>query len=128
VFQSTIKGLTQIDFPINIAISGSPIIVPPNQVGLNYKTNPPTLAMPTIVEKSQKISKTFKIKNTGIKDVVIGWKLFNMNDIQEQEGDIFKISIGKNTMYDSREMPYKMLFTATEPEVSHNSAFAINPE
>jgi hypothetical protein len=50
-------------------------------VGLNYKTIPPTLAMPTIVEKSQKISKTFKIKNTGIKDVEIDWKIYDLNEI-----------------------------------------------
>lgn len=66
---------------MRINISGSPVIVPNNQVGLNYNTVPPTLPMPTIVANSASamspnatrkgfvpaISKTFKIKNTGIK-------------------------------------------------------------
>lgn len=49
---SEIKGLHPVEFPISIGITGSPIVVPPNQVGLNYKTNPPTLPMPTIVTNS----------------------------------------------------------------------------
>ena len=32
-----------------IAITGSPIVIPPNQVGLNYNTMHPTMLMPTSV-------------------------------------------------------------------------------
>jgi hypothetical protein len=46
---SEIKGLSPVEFPISISISGSPIVIPPNQVGLNYKTSPPTLPIPTVV-------------------------------------------------------------------------------
>lgn len=49
---SEIKGLPPVEFPIIIGISGSPVVIPPNQVGLNYKTFPPTLPIPTIVANS----------------------------------------------------------------------------
>ena len=44
-----VKGLPPIKVPVRINISGSPVIIPANQVGLNYNTVPPTLPMPTIV-------------------------------------------------------------------------------
>lgn len=49
---SEIKGLGPVEFPINIQITGSPIVIPLNQVGLNYKTTPPTLPIPTVVTNS----------------------------------------------------------------------------
>ena len=49
---SKVKGLPDIAFPVRINISGSPVVIPPNQVGLNYNTIPPTLPMPTIVANS----------------------------------------------------------------------------
>lgn len=52
---SEVKGLPPIEFPISIAISGSPVVIPANQVGLNYKTIPPTVPMPTIVTNSAPI-------------------------------------------------------------------------
>jgi len=64
---SEIKGLPSVEFPISISISGSPVVIPLNQVGLNYKTTPPTLPMPTVVCNTQPIMKQFKIKNTGIR-------------------------------------------------------------
>lgn len=52
VLVSKVKGLPDMKFPVSISITGSPIRVPPNQVGLNYNTVPPTLPIPTIVAKS----------------------------------------------------------------------------
>ena len=49
---SEIKGLPLFKFPINVTINGSPLIIPENQVGLNYVTTPPTMAFPTIVDNS----------------------------------------------------------------------------
>jgi hypothetical protein len=70
---SKVKGLPDVEFPISISISGSPIRVPPNQVGLNYNTIPATLPIPTVVAKSKAVTKTFMIKNTGIKSVDVNW-------------------------------------------------------
>lgn len=33
--------------------------------------------MPTVVSKTKKVTKTFQIKNTGIKGVQINWKIFD---------------------------------------------------
>lgn len=76
-FNSTIKGLPQFEFPISIGISGSPIVIPVNQVGLNYKSTPPTLPMPCMIVNSQAQSKTFKLKNTGIRSIQVDWKIFD---------------------------------------------------
>jgi len=88
---ANVRGLPPVQFPVRINISGSPCIIPNNQVGLNYNTVPPTLPMPTIVANSAAasgansaskgfvpaISKTFKIKNTGIRSLQVDWKVFD---------------------------------------------------
>lgn len=74
---SKVKGLPNVMFPIAISITGSPVRIPPNQVGINYNTEPATLPMPTVVSKTKKVTKTFQIKNTGIKGVQINWKIFD---------------------------------------------------
>jgi len=55
VINANVKGLPQKNFPVRIAISGSPMIIPPNQVGLNYNTIPVSLPMPTVVANSAAI-------------------------------------------------------------------------
>lgn len=77
VIISKVKGLGEVQFPVSISITGSPVRIPPNQVGLNYNTIPPTLPIPTVVAKSKSVSKTFQIKNTGIKGVQIDWRIFD---------------------------------------------------
>lgn len=126
VLISEIKGLTQFKFPIYVSISGSPLIIPENQVGLNYFTSPPTMAFPTIVDNSPQISKTFKVKNIGIADVSIDWNMFDQRD-QTEKDELFNISIIKNIGFDSDENPYKLNFEIIEPEPSHNSPFEIEP-
>lgn len=76
-FFSTVKGLPQFEFPISIGISGSPIVIPVNQTGLSYKSTPPTLPMPAMVVNSQSHSKTFKLKNTGIRSIQVDWKIYD---------------------------------------------------
>jgi hypothetical protein len=77
IIVSKVKGLTDVMFPVSISITGSPVRIPPNQVGLNYNTIPPTLPVPTVVAKTKKVNKTFVIKNTGIKSVEINWRIFD---------------------------------------------------
>jgi len=77
VIISQVKGLGDIEFPVSISITGSPVRIPPNQVGINYNTIPPTLPIPTVVAKTKAVTKTFAIKNTGIKSVQIDWKIFD---------------------------------------------------
>ena len=72
-FSSLIKGLPEYQFPINIRISGSPLVIPDNQVGINYNSIPPAITFPTVVDNSPQLTKIFKVKNTGIADVKVDW-------------------------------------------------------
>lgn len=86
------------------------------------------MAMPTLVTNAPKISKRFKIKNTGIKDVNIDWKMFDKDlKTKEENKDYFDLKIIKNQGFDSKEMPFKIDLTAIEPEPSMNSPFEIYP-
>lgn len=139
---SKVKGLPDILFPVRINITGSPVIIPPNQVGLNYNSIPPTLPMPTIVantagikgDSSQRkgyvgaIQKTFKIKNSGIRSLQIDWRVFDQSDLDKVDNDVFSINVVKNQSFDKKRLPYKFQFTAVEPDESQNSPFEINPK
>jgi len=125
---SNVKGLQPFVFPVSIGISGSPIVIPVNQVGLNYKTTPPTLPMPSIVVNSQPITKTFKLKNTGIRAIQVDWKIYDSKDLEHGDEDIFSMNVIKNTGLDSNENPFKFNFGAIEHEESKNSAFEVTPK
>ena len=56
---SKVKGLPDVEFPVAISITGSPVLIPLNQVGLNYNPIPATLPIPTVVCRSKPVSKTF---------------------------------------------------------------------
>ena len=127
VFSSDIKGLDGFSFPINIKISGSPIVIPDNQVGLNYNKTPPCISFPTVVEQAPQQAKTFKIKNTGIADVSISWKIYDDRDRVNSTEDIFDIKIVKNNAFDNKDQPYKLDFNFNEPEDSLGSAYEIEP-
>jgi hypothetical protein len=58
---------------------------------MNYNSYPPSIPFPVIVNNSPQLHKTFKIKNTGIADVKLDWKIFDSRDIKEEKGDIFDI-------------------------------------
>jgi hypothetical protein len=72
-----VKGLPDVEFPVSISITGSPVRVLPNQVGINYNTIPPTLPIPTVVARTKQVSKTFELKNSGIKAVEVDWRIFD---------------------------------------------------
>ena len=122
-----VKGLPPVKFPVRINISGSPVVIPPNQVGLNYNTLFPTLPMPTVIANTFQIHKSFKIKNTGIRSLQVNWKIFDQKDLDSVEMDAFKLSIIKNASYDKALFPFKFNFSAIEPEVSQDSVFHIEP-
>lgn len=141
---ANVRGLPAVEFPVRINISGSPCIIPNNQVGLNYNTVPPTLPMPTIVANSAAgspnatsssgkgfvpaISKTFKIKNTGIRSLQVDWKVFDQADLDRADNDTFDIRVAKNQSFDKKRYPYKFQFTALEPEETQNSPFEVFPK
>ena len=67
-----VKGLGVHEIPVSLTIKGSPIIIPKNQIGLQYRQDPPTLCVPPVLQNSPTMTKTFKIHNTGIRDVSLG--------------------------------------------------------
>jgi hypothetical protein len=107
---SFVEGLGLVDFPVRINISGSPIVIPNNQVGLNYNTRFPTLPMPTIVANSQPIKKSFKIRNTGIRSLQVDWSIFDKKDLESADTDPFKLAIAKNQSFDKAKYPFKFDF------------------
>lgn len=123
-----VKGLPPVEFPCRISISGSPVVIPPNQVGLNYNTMNPTMLMPTTVANTSAFSKVFKIKNTGIRALDVDWRIFDQKDLNNSETDAFKINIEKNQSFDKKKFPFKFNFTAVEPAETKNSAFEITPK
>lgn len=88
------------------------------------------MAFPTVVDNSPQLTKSFKIKNTGIADVIIDWKMFDERDQvnKKADEDLFKITIDKNTGFDSEENPFRLKFDLIEPEPSLGSAFQIEPQ
>eukprot|EP00826_Nyctotherus_ovalis_P036803 TRINITY_DN3297_c0_g1_i5.p1 TRINITY_DN3297_c0_g1~~TRINITY_DN3297_c0_g1_i5.p1 ORF type:complete len:377 (-),score=105.03 TRINITY_DN3297_c0_g1_i5:435-1565(-) len=82
---------------------------------------------PTVMNGG-KVTKSFKIKNTGIQDVVIDWKIFDLQDIVgNTESDLFTLSLGKSE--GNAADPYKIDFEAVEPkEESKDSPFTVIPK
>ena len=104
-------------------------MIPENQVGINYDGTPPAITFPTVVDNSPQLSKTFRVKNTGIADVMVDWKLFDDHDREDmREWDMFDISIVKNSTFDSNNMTYKLNFAMIEPPESTESPYEIEPK
>ena len=115
VIMSKVKGLGDVFFPVSISITGSPVWIPPNQVGLNYNTVPPTLPIPTVVAKTKVVQKVFQIKNTGINSVEVNWKIYDQTIARQSSvaettplvPEVFDLDIVKNLAFDKAESPYK---------------------
>lgn len=125
---SEVKGLPPFYVPVTIGIKGSPITIPSNQVGVYFNEDPPALVMKPTVRSGGMVSKSFKIKNTGIQDIGIDWRIY---DLQEQVGkagtDLFSVFLGKNE--GNPHEPYRLDLEAVEPaEESKNSPFVVNPK
>jgi len=45
--------------------------------------------MPTVVANTSAISKSFKIKNTGIRSLQVDWKIFDQKDLNKVDNDAF---------------------------------------
>lgn len=84
--------------------------------------------MPTVVANTNSISKTFKIKNTGIRSLLVDWKIFDQKDLNKVDTDAFELKIIKNMSYDKQTFPYKFNFKALEPEESSESSFEVTPK
>jgi len=125
---SEVKGLPAFNIPVSIGIKGSPIIIPTNQVGVYFNEDPPALVMKPTVKNGGKVTKSFKIKNTGIQDIEINWKIYDLQElVGKTSNDLFSVILAKNE--GAAKDPYRLDLEAIEPEEeSKNSPFIINPK
>ena len=70
---SDIQGLEKMKFPVRLNISGSPLIVTPNQVGVDYTTDYPTTNVAQIMRNSPSLSKQIQLTNTGPQTLQLGF-------------------------------------------------------
>ncbi len=75
---SEVEGLPRQKFPIKVLVTGTPVQIPPNQVGLNYSDIPPTLAFPCTMVDNAPSSHYFRVANKGIQDLQLAWKIFDL--------------------------------------------------
>ena len=95
-------------------------------MGINYKTIPPTIDYAPVTTHSPSITKSFKVKNTGIADVKLDWKIFDQDTLEaHRQTDMFKIQIVKRAGATHPDRQYKLKFDIEEPEPSENSAFEL---
>ena len=74
-----IEGLEPKRFPTQIAVSGSPIIVDKCQIGIDFKTDYPTLNLGATMTSHLPIVKTLRLRNTSPKPSDFEWKMFSLD-------------------------------------------------
>ncbi|EGR30726.1 hypothetical protein IMG5_124930 [Ichthyophthirius multifiliis] len=88
-----INGYPQQKFPMEVEVIGSPVIINPGQLGiLNNNQDWPIFNLGQYIREQTPITRQFKIMNTGPKDVIIEWKLFDLKNIDRTK-DMFQIQI-----------------------------------
>lgn len=60
-----VNGLPKREFPIKIDIKGTPVIVSPYQLGINYAGDYPSYHLGYYMRANKKITREFRLKNTG---------------------------------------------------------------
>ncbi len=66
---SEVKGLPKVKFPITLNVAGSPLIVTPNQVGVDYKSDYPLLRLEPRMHSLGTYTKQIKLTNTSPADM-----------------------------------------------------------
>ena len=69
MLHSEINGLLPVKFPIEMKISGSPLVVTPNQVGVNYKAEYPTLNLEPRMHSLGVYKRQLRLTNTSPTDM-----------------------------------------------------------
>ena len=93
VVVSSVSGLKDHKIPLKVRVKGSPLVITPHQLGIDYKSDPYELNLGTIPVGGAAISRKIRLTNTGPKDIAVAWKLFNYNDILHNTGDVFKVAL-----------------------------------
>jgi len=81
---SYINGLQPNRIPVRVKVKGSPLIVAPHQLGINYRIEPPVLSMGSLPSSEDSHKKTLRLFNTGPKPIALQWKVFNYDDLDDR--------------------------------------------
>lgn len=87
-----VKGLPDKRIPTVAEVEGSPILVLPYQLGMSYKGEWSSYMFGTYMRNSPKVKREFKISNSGPKDVIMEWKMFDLDEKKEKV-DFFNVRI-----------------------------------
>ena len=98
VLISRIKGLDQVEFPINLRIKGNPIQLAPFQPGINYLLDPPLLKMGYLLRNVGEIVKNVRFINIGTNTINLDWKIYDYESfLKPQNRDIVNLKISEPT-------------------------------
>jgi hypothetical protein len=127
---SAVKGLKPHKIPVRCRVKGSPLNIVPNQLGINYKSDPLVLSLGSVPIKGS-LSRKIRLFNSGPKPIQLFWKVFNYESLASRTDDIFRISLQPSVMAavsdDEKPDVFDVKFQALEPEESE-SAFDISPK
>lgn len=131
VVVSSVSGLKDHKIPLKVRVKGSPLVITPHQLGIDYKSDPFELNLGAIPVGGNAISRKIRLTNTGPKDISVAWKLFNYHDILHNEKDIFKVALLPSAaarFYEGEEHNLlDLLFTPIEPPENHEP-FSLEPK
>ncbi|OMJ84270.1 hypothetical protein SteCoe_14614 [Stentor coeruleus] len=130
ILVSCVKGLKPYKIPVRCKVKGSPLNIVPNQLGINYKSDPIILSLGTVPIKGS-LSRKIKLFNSGPKPISLFWKIFNYASLANRNDDIFKVTFVPTSMAsiseDEKPDIFDLKFQALEPQES-TSAFEIQPK
>lgn len=98
VLVSNVKGLRPFRIPTRVRVKGSPVVIAENQIGLDYKPDPPVLGLGSVPVRSDQVTKKLKLYNSGPKDMALSWKVFNYRDLAQRSDDVFEVKLGATAM------------------------------
>lgn len=131
ILVSSVQGLKPHRIPIRARVKGSPLVLASNQLGVNYKVDPPALSLGTLLSASQPLTKKIKLYNSGPKDIWLAWKVFNYKDLANRDEGIFSVSLIPTSIQFSTEDEkidlFDVKFQVTDP-FEKQSPFTIFPK
>ncbi|KAL4472936.1 hypothetical protein ABPG72_007813 [Tetrahymena utriculariae] len=120
-----IEGLETRKIPTIVDVQGSPVIISPYQLGINYKGAYPVFDLGHYMKNGTMLEREFKITNTGPKTVKIEWKMYNLNS-NNQEQDFFDLKISDPDLGSSDVCKLNFI-PISPPEAIPGEPFLIDP-
>lgn len=120
-----IRGLEPQEFPINMNIRGSPLVIPTDQVGLGISEIPYTLNLGGMLVNTEPLRKPLRIDNTGTQPLKVKFSIYSIDELDQQR-DQFRIRIGDPEPGTGNIAGVK--FEPIKPEKTSETPFQIDQE